>query len=276
MYSSYQVIITGGSSGIGAAFARYFCRQKKSILIVGRRPVSEVTFYESLNQEYPESHCDYLACDLTNETNIQNLVAIISQCPELCVLINNAGYTIEGRLLDNSIEEHTKLCNVHIKATLELTYAALPTLIEHSGSLINTASIAARIPTPLAPLYGATKAFIKSFTESVAASYKHLHVKAIVVCPGFTVTQFHDRLGINPSDIYKDRGPLKAWSADQVVERAMLDLSKGRVISTMGYNFKIISFVLKHTPDWITHKLAQRVRSARIGQTNASTHQKSP
>ena len=93
-------------------------------------------------------------------------------------------------------QKHDDIMHVHVQATLKLSHAALNVMAANgNGSIINVSSIAAFVPTPSSPLYGPTKAFVRSLSESLAIIYDGSGIRIQALCPGYTITDFHERLG---------------------------------------------------------------------------------
>jgi short-subunit dehydrogenase len=120
------------------------------------------------------------------------------------------------------------------------------------------------MPTAQSTLYGPTKAYIRSFTESVGLAYRADGLKALALCPGFTITDFHSRMGIDPDRFYKQSGFVRAWTASDVVRRSFKDLEQGRLISVQGWNYRLLVMLVRHLPmSWLFAALG-RSKSARF------------
>ncbi len=183
-------------------------------------------------------------------------------------LVNNAGYAEDGRLGEIAWEKHRALLDVHVTATTQLSHAAMPRLLQSKGILINVASVASWLPTTQSVLYGPTKAYVRSFTESVGLAYRHEGLRALALCPGFTVTDFHSRMGIDPDTFYKNKGFTRAWTAEQVVSQSFRDLDKGRLVSVQGWNYKLLVFLIRHLPTRWMHAALARSSSTRFTERN--------
>ncbi|MHA7880612.1 MAG: SDR family NAD(P)-dependent oxidoreductase [Saccharospirillum sp.] len=257
-------VITGASSGLGAAFARALAAKGYHLLLTGRREDRLQALCRQLAQRFSIT-CEYRCGDLSVAETRQALVQEITLLPRLDALVNNAGYAEDGRFGDIDWSRHQALLDVHVLATTQLTHAALPNLLSHQGIVINVASVASWMPTPQSALYGPTKAFVRSFSESLALAYHHTGLKVLGLCPGFTVTDFHTKLGLNPDEFYRNRGLIRAWSADSVVEQAFRDLAKGRAISVKGWNYRLIVSLLRFLPMRWLHFAMKHTQVARYG-----------
>lgn len=253
-------VITGATSGIGAAYAERLAADGYDLLLTGRREAELAMVCDRLRERYPVE-VEYRIVDLADADQREALVQEVTVLPRLDALINNAGYADDGRFGDVNWSRHSALLDVHVLSTLQLTHAALPNLIRARGLVINLASVASWLPTPHSALYGPTKTFVRAFTETLALSYQREGVRALAVCPGFTVTDFHERLGLDPESFYKPHGLTRAWSAEAVVARSFKDLARGRVLSIQGWNYRLIVAVLRHLPvRWLHAGLARSGR----------------
>jgi len=259
-----QAVITGGTSGIGAAFARRLAGDGHDVILTGRREPQLATLCRELEDRYGVS-ATYELGDLSQPEDRQALQDRILALPRLDVLINNAGYAEDGRFGDIDWSNHQALLDVHVVATMQLTHAALPQLIKQQGTVINVGSVASWLPTPQSALYGPTKAFVRSFSETLALSYHLEGLKVQALCPGFTVTDFHEKLGIDPASFYRSKGLMRAWTADQVVARSLSDLARGRIVCVPGWNYRLIVTAVRHLPMSLLHWAQRRAKIARYG-----------
>ena len=259
-----QALITGGTSGIGAAFARRLAAEGHDVILTGRRESQLAALCRELEEQHGIS-ATFATGDLARAEDRQALEDRIHSLPRLDVLVNNAGYAEDGRFGDIDWARHRALLDVHVLATMQLTHAALPRLLEQRGTVINVASVASWLPTPQSALYGPTKAFVRSFSETLALSYHPEGLKVQALCPGFTVTDFHEKLGIDPASFYRSKGLMRAWTADQVVERSRRDLARGRIVCIPGWNYRLIVTALRHLPMSLLHWAQRRAKVARYG-----------
>lgn len=261
---SKYAVITGGTSGIGAAYARHLSASGHDLLLTGRRQAQLEALCLELSDRYGVN-AQFELGDLARAEDREALEGRIQSLPRLDVLINNAGYAEDGRFGDIDWSRHQSLLNVHVQATMQLTHAALPKLLAAQGTVINVASVASWLPTPQSALYGPTKAFVRSFSETLALSYHAEGLKVQALCPGFTVTDFHEKLGLDPASFYRSTGLMRAWTANQVVERSMKDLARGRIVCVPGWNYRLIVAALRHLPMSLLHWAQRRSKVARYG-----------
>jgi hypothetical protein len=158
------------------------------------------------------------------------------------LLVNNAGFGLNASFVEGDLVEEERLLDVLVRATLRLTHAALPGMIDRgSGIVINVSSVAGWVPVGT---YSAAKAWLTTFTEGLAAELGGTGVTVTAVCPGFTRTEFHERSGINATSI-----PDLMWlSVDQVVSTAWKDAKKGRLVSVAGPQYQVLGTLAQYAP----------------------------
>lgn len=257
-------VITGATSGIGRSFALALAKQGYNLWLIGRRKELLNALSLELNKDYG-IEAEVIICDLGDLIELSDLALRLSKALDLEILINNAGYSVDGQFHDTSYNEHEKQINVHMIAATKLCYLALPLMCANKkGAIINVCSVASFIPTPFSPLYGPTKAYLKSISETLAIAYKDQGIRIQALCPGFTVTDFHTRIGIDPKDVYFKKGPLRSYSADEVVAHSLEDLRLGKVISIPGANYRFLVTLLRILPfKWLYKILDQRKKIPR-------------
>ncbi|MCH8551802.1 MAG: SDR family NAD(P)-dependent oxidoreductase [Natronospirillum sp.] len=250
------VLITGATSGIGAAYARVLAARGHDLWLTGRR----MSVLEPQADEMRERHGIHVttqAVELGDEEELVALEAAVREVPDLYGLINNAGYSDDGIFHLMTPAQHRRLMRVHMDATVQLAHAALPALEQQRGLLINVASLASWIPTAGSPLYGPTKGFVRLFTETLAMAYHDTEIRFQVLCPGFVVTDFHSRIGLDPETFYKNHGLTRAFPASWVVERSLRDLEKGRIVSSPGWHYKLLGLLIRHMPRRLLYRVLQ-------------------
>ena len=143
-----------------------------------------------------------LAADLSNIESLEALVeTLLSLDHEYTVLVNNAGFAVKGEFAITNLEDELRLLNVQLVAMVKLTKAVLPQMIERSyGRILNVASVYSFTPVPLQAVYGACKAFMMSFSNSLLNELKGSGVTVTTIYPGITRTAFRYRAGIADSN----------------------------------------------------------------------------
>lgn len=241
-------LITGASSGLGSVFARKLAARGYDLILVARRE-------ERLRALAAELSCasEILVADLSTESGMAAVERAISGCDRLELLVNNAGFGTMGRFWEADVEGQTSMQKVHVLAMMRLAHAALRVLVPKEGAfarhrgIINVASVAAFGQSPGNTGYCAAKAWIVSFTEGLDMELRGIRSKVRVqaLCPGFTVTEFHDVIGVDRSMI-----PRWLWlKAEDVVEDSLVAFeTSGKVKVIPGWQYKLAVFFLRHVP----------------------------
>lgn len=226
-------LITGASSGIGAAFAHNLANQGFNLILVARR--KERLEQLALELENKNSiKANVIVADLSILEDIERLYSYIIELESLDVLINNAGFATRWYFDMIPFERQKDMIFVHNLAPSYFCRAAIPGMIKRGrGVIINLSSISAIVNLPQNVMYSATKAFIKIFTETLAMELDNTGVKLQCLCPGFTKTEFHevgDFKGFNRSLI-----PENLWmSAEEVVKLSLEAVSNDEIIFIPG------------------------------------------
>ena len=244
-------LITGGTAGIGKAFAAEFARSGYRLVLVARDADRLETVAGEL-RELGAAEVETLPADLSTEAGRTAVEARLRDGEQpVDFLVNNAGFGLGQAFTKSSIEDEETLLDVHVRATLRLTHAALPGMIQRGrGAVINVASVAAFAPRGT---YSAAKAWIVTFTESVAAEVRSSGVRAMALCPGFTHTEFHQRAQVSTNDI-----PGWMWlNADDVVKTALRDLRRGLPVSIPGAQYKALTAATRYVPRSITTRISR-------------------
>lgn len=194
-YCGQTILITGASSGIGAAFARAFAREGAALVLVARRGDR----LHALARELHERHgtrATVIPVDLSTATAASDLRGAVADAGlTVTGLINNAGFGTFGEFTTEDPDRFTQEMAVDVVAPVHLSHAFLPGIIASRGFLINVASMAAYVPTPRMAVYAASKAFVLSFTEALWAELRGTGVTVFALCPGATSTEFNAVVG---------------------------------------------------------------------------------
>lgn len=183
-----RALITGATSGIGEALAHLLAQKGYALILTGRNIEKLHTVAKELQAE------EAIAADLQKREERHKLVALIrSKMPEL--VINNAGFGLYGDLMSLSVEEQLSILEVNATAALELTLEAARALIQAGkrGVILNVSSVAGEYPCPGMSVYGATKAFLTSFSEALHTEAAPKGVSVLVSCPGMVKSDFAAR-----------------------------------------------------------------------------------
>lgn len=234
-----RALITGASAGLGAEYARQLAAAGTSLVLTARR----LDRLEELARELRAKHgiaVEVVQADLLDAAGIERVERLIAESPDLDLLVNNAGFGGRSGFVRGDIADHLKMVEVHVGATVRLTRAALPGMIERGrGGIINLASVAAFSPFSGA-MYSGTKAFLVMFSENLQAEVKAKRISVQALCPGMTHTEFHEVAAIDKAVV-----PKPLWmTAEKVVRISLRKLGRGAVC-VPGWKNKVIAFLMR-------------------------------
>ena len=243
-----RALVTGASAGIGRVFADRLAARGHDLVVVGRDAGRLSALAGELGAKHGAS-VEVFPADLSRDDEITRLVRRVSAGPPLAVLVNNAGFGATGRLVEAPPEPQAAMLHLHTLAPMRVTQAALPAMVARgAGAVVNVSSVASFIFSAGNVNYCATKAYLTVFSEGLAAELAGTGVQVQALCPGFTHTEFHQRMGFNKRSI---RGAL--WlSAEYVVDRSLASLDRGGpVVCVPGLRYKLLVAAIRLTPRWL-------------------------
>jgi short-subunit dehydrogenase len=241
-------LVTGATAGIGAAFARRLAREGHDLVLVARDETRLANAAADLGRTGVKT--ETISADLATDDGIAAVEQRLRDGVD--VLVNNAGFGHRGRFLDVPVADELAMVKVHVEAVLRLTSAALPGMAERGrGDVVNVASVAAFFPRGT---YGASKAWVVSFSQAVRQDVAGRGVRVLALCPGFTHTEFHDRASMDMSGIK----PFLWLEADDVVDAALRDLRADKAVSVPGWQYKAIVGAGSLVPRNVAGRLASR------------------
>lgn len=239
-------LVTGASSGIGAAFAKRLAAEGYDLVLVARRRDR----LEELAREAQNSNgvrAEVLAADLTDDSGLKAVEERIAQAGNLEFLVNNAGFGTLGQFFETGVDGQDKMHRLHVVVPMRLTHAALAGMVARGmGNVVNVSSVAAFWQSAGNTSYCATKLWMNSFTEGLYVELKGCGspVRVQALCPGFTDTEFHDTMGVDRNLI-----PAGWWmSAEEVVDASWRGLQRNKLIVVPGWRYKLFVFVLGLLP----------------------------
>lgn len=232
-------VVTGASSGIGAAFARLLAARGYDLVLVARRRAK----LDALATELAQAHgiaAEALSADLVQPEGVERVEQRIRETPRLEMLVNNAGFGTMGHFADVDLGRHLDMIHVHVTAGVRLTHAALPGMIGRKrGDIINVSSGSAYLAMPNAVTYCSTKMYLITFAEALAKELQGTGVRVQALCPGFTYTEFHDTAEFRDfkrSDIAKG-----LWmTAEDVARRSLAALDSNRPVFIPGRKNRLL------------------------------------
>jgi short-subunit dehydrogenase len=255
-------LITGATAGIGNAFARRLAADGYDLVIVARDAERLTKTAGELTERHGVTVAP-LPADLSTEDGIASVEARLADgSAPVDLLVNNAGFSLPRPFLRSVLADEERMLQVNVHAVMRLTRTVLPAMVSRRhGSVLNVSSVAGFGVTMPGATYGATKAWVTSFSQSMDAGVRRFGVRVMALCPGYTKTEFHQRQGI---DITK----LPGWmwlSADEVVDTGLRDLRRGKTVSVPNWKYKTAVFGLKHLPRALTTRVSRDTRG-RLGR----------
>jgi len=257
-------LITGASSGIGAAFADVFAAEGFDVVLVARREDRLRALGADLERRHGR-RAHVLPADLSRpEAPGDVCAALLARGLTIDALVNNAGYGVPGTYLAVPWETHQAMLQVMVTGLAELTHRLLPGMLERGyGRVVNVASLAGLVPAPAGhTLYAASKALLIKFSEALAHEVGPRGVHVTAVCPGFTRSEFHDVTGTREK---VDRLPGWLWMDADVVARQGFDaVMAGEPIYVNGRANRAIAFCVRQLPlgvvTWAGRRLGRSYR----------------
>lgn len=191
-----SALITGASGGIGECFARALAGKGRPLVLVARSGDKLQVLAEELARKHGvKTEC--IALDLSAPGAAAKLAAeLVQRQIEVDLLVNNAGFGVQGKFWEESLERQSAIIDLNIKALLELTHMLVPAMVRKgAGGIINVSSTASFQPLPYTSVYAASKAFVTSFSMGLAEELRPCGVKVVTLCPGTTRTNFFEAGG---------------------------------------------------------------------------------
>lgn len=232
-------LVTGASSGIGEAFARRLAADGYRVVVVARRQDR----LEVLREVGVAT--EVIAADLAT---LEGCAVVEERLAAggIDLLVNNAGISTGKSFEESTIDDEERLLAVNVRAVMRLTHAAIPPMLAAgSGEVINVSSVAAYTAVAGYATYSASKAYVSAMTESLAVRYASRGLTVMALCPGFVRSEMHEQEDMPASGL---TARLMWLDADQLVDIALRDLRRGRVVSMPGATYKAAVAVTKLLP----------------------------
>jgi short-subunit dehydrogenase len=224
-------LVTGASAGMGVEFCRQLADRCDVIIAVARRRDR----LEQLQQELSgRTEVHPIQADLNTVEGLARAMEALRQLGPVDYLVNNAGFSTLGDFADQQIQSQRDMVGLHVDATITLCRTAIPYMRERGGGyIINVSSIGAFLPGKGLAVYGATKAFLNCYSQSLQAELAGTGIEVQALCPGYTHTEFH--ADIEKAGFDKSRVPADMWmNADAVVAASLAALGSGKVLVVPG------------------------------------------
>ena len=248
-------VITGGTSGIGAAYTRYYASMGYDLLVTGHPGDKEYPHLEEIAEKF-NIKVELMLADFAIKEDLVRVEETIRD-KNVSVLINSAGFGLGRPFWEDDVQTLENMVMVHIIAPVRFIYAVLPQMISRKkGTIISLSSLSSFIPIPLDSMYSATKIFHNSFLQSLHISFRNQGIKAQVLCPGFVKTNFHKNAGTDTSLMQKKQF-LPWMNPERVVEISIRNLEKkNKVIVIPGLRNKLIKLLYTMIPKPLYYRLA--------------------
>lgn len=245
-------LITGTTSGIGAAFCDLLAKEKYNLILVARDADALSKQAELLRTE---TAVNILRYDLSDADAPKKIFEdVIAAGLSVDILINNAGFNEAGYFLNTNLSKELEMVQVHIKTLTELTKLFLPDMIERGyGRILNIGSTGSYMPCPCDVVYAATKAYVLSFSNGLYQELKGSGVSVTCLCPGATRTRFAEKANINNTLLFKI-GVMKPEIVAKIGYESML---RGKRTVTAGLYNKLLILSAKLLPVSIINPIAQ-------------------
>lgn len=234
-------LVTGASAGLGKEFAWQLATAGHDVVLVAR-DAERLDKLAAQLRAYAGVHAEVIAADLGVRADVERVADRLRQTERpVGLLVNNAGFALHQRFSTGSLEDEEHALDVMVRAVMVLSHAAAVAMRERGrGAILNVSSVAALMASGT---YSAAKAWVRTFTEGLAAELRGTGVTATALCPGLTHTEFHQRAG------FGRLAPELAWlDARRVVTAALADVRRGTVISTPSLRYTLASGLLRLLP----------------------------
>jgi uncharacterized protein len=244
-------LITGATAGIGHAFATELASRGHDLVLVAR----DADRLKDVAQRLKDAHgvdVRTRTADLATTAGINRVAKVIEDADRpIDLVVNNAGFALRKWFADNPVADEEAVLNVMVRAPMHLTHSALNAMLPRGrGGIVNVSSVAGFTPRGT---YGAHKAWVISFSRWAHLAYADRGVRVMALCPGFTRTEFHQRMGARTDNI-----PDWMWlDATELVRAGLADLDRGVAVSIPTLRWKAIAGLSRITPSRLVARIAR-------------------
>ena len=257
-YQDSWAVVTGASSGLGRGLAARLAERGMSVVLTGRNEARLDEAAHEIRRAAPRVRVETVAADLSTRSGVSALLDRVGDRP-IEVLVNNAGFGSYGPFAEADTDREAEEVAVDVSAVVTLARAFLPGMLaRRSGGILNVASAIAFQPAPYQAVYGASKAFVLSFSEALWAETRAAGVAVTALCPGPTRTGFVDALGadVGHTAIYR-----RLADPEPVIDAGLRALDKGRAVVIPGVRTKVVAISGRFMPrEWLTRVSARLLR----------------
>ena len=236
-------LITGASSGIGAALAHVFARNGHEVVLTARRAPQMANVASSIRAAGHRAHT--ISCDLSRSDASECIAREMAALGlEPSYIVNNAGYGLLGPAATLDRGDQLTMIDLNCRTLTELSLRFIPSLARHRGGILNVASISGFIPGPGMSVYNASKAFVISFSVGLRRELQPKGVRVTALCPGPVPTEFQARAGI--MDVHYPRGFDRP--AEDVAQQGYKGLMRNRAVVVPGLHNKLVPWLPRFLP----------------------------
>ncbi|ALQ10010.1 SDR family oxidoreductase [Pseudoalteromonas fuliginea] len=233
-----NILITGASSGIGKEFAKQLASKGANLILTARTHSDLISLAQELEREHRNIWIKTIPADLSELNGPKKLFEQINDLGlSVDYLINNAGFGKFCEFSGESFETYHKMLMLNVNALVELTHLCLPAMVnKNSGGIINVASIGSFQPLPYQTVYGASKAFVLSFSEALTGELLDKNIRVMALCPGTTESRFMENANADTSN-------MNLAPASKVVKSALAAYEKNRMYTVSGKINYVVSLI---------------------------------
>jgi short-subunit dehydrogenase len=234
-------------------FAQRLAARGHALLLAARDGDRLASLAAELTQTYGVA-VRTMAVDLATPAGLEELASVLEREPEVGVLVNNAGFGTKGKIHTAPLSPQMAMLQLHVLAPMRLCQAVLPGMVSRGrGWIINNSSVASFMYGPGNANYAATKAYLTRFTLGLDTEVFDTGVVVQALCPGFTRSEFHDRMSMNKAKI-----PLFLWNSAEFMVDASLAAAErgGPVVLIPGLKNKLLTWLVQLTPHWVKRRSA--------------------
>lgn len=253
---SKTALITGASSGLGAEYARHLAARGADLVLVSRDRGALDELAVGLRGRFSVD-VEVLPADLTRKRDVAKVAARVADASRpIEILVNNAGFGLPLEFERNDVSDEVDHLRLHVETPMRLAHAALPGMLRRGhGRIVNVASVAGFMPRAT---YGACKGWLISFSRWANVRYADSGVTVTAVCPGFTHTHFHERMGLPPGQ--EGVSGFLWLDATRVVRDSLRDVARGRAVSIPSVRYKAIVLLLQMLPTAVVARIGGQGR----------------
>ncbi len=243
--SKGKALITGASSGIGAMYADRLARRGYDLIIVARNRQRLQTLANTLAHETRRS-VEVIVADLSDKADLARVEQVLRTDAGITMLVNNAGVGSTAPFQDTEVGKLDEMIALNVQAVVRLAHAATPGFVGGGGgSIINIASVVGIAPETLDGIYGASKAFVLAFSQSLHHELASMNVRVQVVLPGATATDIWEKSGTSLASLPKEI----VMPVEEMVDAALAGFDLGEFITIPS---------LPDLADWEAYEAARR------------------